>query len=295
MPIFGLFRIAERDWGPTGRMAQVEVVNSIMRALSVIETLNHQPVTSLESLHKATGMPKPTLVRLLETLISAGYVHRVSRREGYAVTEGVLRLAAGVRERDVLVDVARPLLEGFTREHKWQVSLGTREDENMLIRATTRDISPFSRDQLFLNRKVSILGSVIGRAYFAFCSEAEREIILDLILASGSPDAEAARQTNVEALVAGAREKGYAPDRIGRPGAHRSFGVPVLREAGSEEVVGSIVMFWYVSVMSEKQAVQRFLGPVRDLAERISCELAARMRGEAFGGPSVSGEAGLRH
>ena len=260
-------------------MAQVDVVNSVVRALSVVETLNHQPVTSLEALHRATGMPKPTLVRLLETLIAAGYVHKVSRREGYAVTESVLRLAAGVRERDVLVDVARPLLEAFTLEHKWQVSLATREGDSMLIRATTRHISPFSREQLFLNRKVSILGSVVGRAFFAACAEVEREVIRDLILAGDTADAEAARTINVEALVRQVRERGYAPDRVGRPGPHRSIGVPVLREAGSEQAIGSIVMFWYLSVMPEPQAVQRYLGPLHDLAARISQALQARMSG----------------
>jgi len=91
-------------------MDRDETVHSVARAFNVVEILNSRRVTSLEALHKSTGVPKPTLVRLLETLIAAGYVHRVSRREGYAVTESVLRLSAGVRDRDVLVDVARPLM-----------------------------------------------------------------------------------------------------------------------------------------------------------------------------------------
>ena len=268
--------------GLTGRMAQVDVVNSVVRALSVVETLNHQPVTSLEALHQATGMPKPTLVRLLETLISAGYVHKVSRREGYAVTEGVLRLASGVRDRDVLVDVARPLLTGFTREHKWQVSLGTREEGEMLIRASTRNISPFSREQPFLNRRCSILGSVVGRAYFAWCAPAEREVIVELVRAQDTADGELARTTNTEALASAIRERGYAPDRIGRPGPHRSIGVPVLREAGSEEVLGSIVMFFYLSVMSERQAAERYLGALNALAGEIAAGVTRHLTAPQF-------------
>jgi IclR family mhp operon transcriptional activator len=260
--------------GLTGRMAEAELVNSVVRALSVVEALNLQPVTSLEALHRATGLPKPTLVRLLETLIAAGYVHKVSRREGYAVTESVLRLAAGVRHRDVLVDVARPLLSAFTREHKWQVSLGTREDDSMLIRATTRNISPFSREQPFLNRRVSILGSVVGRAYFAWCGAAERGVILNLVKATDGPDARAVRTTDLEALVRSIRERGYAPDRAGRPGPHRSIGVPILRQPHSEDVLGAIVMFWYLSVMPERQAAQRFVPVLNDLAGRIALGVA---------------------
>lgn len=51
-----------------------EAVNSVIRALKVLEALNRLRATSLETLHQATGLPKATLVRLLETLTGAGYV-----------------------------------------------------------------------------------------------------------------------------------------------------------------------------------------------------------------------------
>jgi IclR family mhp operon transcriptional activator len=263
-------------------MDRDETVHSVSRALSVVETLNEKQVTSLETLHRSTGVPKPTLVRLLETLIAAGYVHRVSRREGYAVTQNVLRLSAGVRHRDVLVDVARPLMEAFTHEHKWQISLGTHQHGGLLIRATTRHISPFSRDELFLNRQVSMLSSVIGRAYFAFCSEAEREFILKIAMAGESPDMMIAMNPErVEAIVEAARQQGYAGDRRDRPGPYRSLAIPVMAAGGTGEVLGALVIFWYVSVMSERQASQRYVQPLYDLADKIARGVVQVTDGEA--------------
>jgi IclR family mhp operon transcriptional activator len=254
------------------------LVHSVARAFSVVESLNRQSVTSLEGLHRETGLPKPTLVRLLDTLIEAGYVYRVSRREGYAVTESVLRLSAGVRHRDVLVDVARPLLEAFTRKHKWQVSLATYEADGMLIRATTRHISPFSREQLFLNRSVSVLGSVVGRAYFAFCPPEERQIILERAAASDTADAEVARDpAAVAEMVERVRSLGFAPDRPGRPGPYRALAIPVMSQEADGAILGSMVMFWYSSVLTDRQAAERYLDPLCAVGENISRSLHERL------------------
>jgi IclR family mhp operon transcriptional activator len=245
--------------------------------MSVIELLNRQRVTSLESLHRTTGVPKPTLVRLLETLIATGYVSKVSRKEGYAVTDSVLRLAAGVRDRDVIVHAARPLMEAFTHEQKWQVSLATYENGAMVVRATTRHISPFSRDQPSLNRQARILNSALGRAYLAFCSPREREFILTMLQSSDSAEAEFARSCErIDAMIDKIRLRRYATEPRGRPGPFRSLAIPIGGPRPGQDILGSMVMHWYGSVMSEQQAVQRYLGELYDLADQIAFDAADR-------------------
>lgn len=269
-------------------MAKDNPIQSALRALDVIKALNQQRVTPLERLHQVTGLPKSTLVRLLETLIEAGYVFRVSRREGYALTEAVLRLSAGVRHRDLVVDVARPLMEAFTRAHKWQVSLATSESDVMLVRYTTRHISPFSREEIFLNRRVAMLRSAIGRAYFAFCSAEEQELILGFLKAS-DPDqiSEIGSPERLKAMTASVRRDGYAT--IVRPALDptRSFAVPIMEPGASDRPLGSIVMFYYGSVMTEAQAVGRYLGLVQDMAAQVAAGLErARSEVEALAPPA---------
>lgn len=263
-------------------MAADANVQSALRALNVIEALNRNRVTSLEVLHGLTGLPKSTLVRLLETLIAAGYVVRVSRRDGYALTDSVLLLSAGVRHRDVLVDVARPALEAFTRKHKWQVSLATGERDCMLVRATTRDISPFAREEVFLNRRVGMLRSAVGRAYFAFCSPEERRTILKLVrTADPAQVADVGGPKAIAALVERVRRDGYAA--IVRPPADptRSLAVPVLEAGVRDRPLGAIVMFYYHSVMSEAQAAGKYLGLLQGLADQIALGLKEARAGEA--------------
>lgn len=264
-------------------MAADATVQSALRVLAVIEALNQHRVTSLEVLHGLTRLPKSTLVRLLETLIAAGYVVRVSRRDGYALTDSVLLLSAGVRHRDVLVDVARPALEAFTRKHKWQVSLATGERDSMLVRATTRDISPFAREEVFLNRQVGMLRSAVGRAYFAFCSPAERRTILKLVRTAHPEQVEELGPARaIAAMVEKVRRDGYAA--IVRPpgDATRSIAVPVLEAGATDRPLGAIVMFYYHSVMSEAEAVRKYLGLLRALADQIALGLEEARRGQTM-------------
>ena len=212
-------------------------VQSLARGLMVIDAMNRSRVSSLSALHALTGLPKSSLVRLLETLIEAGYVVRISRREGYTLTDAVLRLSSGVRHRDLVVDVARPLMEAFTRRHKWQVSLATSETDSMLVRFSTRHISPFSREENFLNRRVGMLQSAVGRAYFAWCPDEEREFVLNALRAAGDALAGPDRAADLEALLARVRADGYATIERPRSDATRSFAVPVM-EPGQDEAAG---------------------------------------------------------
>jgi IclR family transcriptional regulator, mhp operon transcriptional activator len=72
-------------------MACYARVESAWRTLELLKELSRQNVSSLDRLHRMTGLPKPTVVRLLETLISAGYVTNDRRQGGYKITSLVQR------------------------------------------------------------------------------------------------------------------------------------------------------------------------------------------------------------
>ena len=54
------------------------VIEPIARAFVVLEALNRRRSTTLSVLAAETGLKRPTLVRLLHTLIALGYAARVS-------------------------------------------------------------------------------------------------------------------------------------------------------------------------------------------------------------------------
>src|SRR5690606_916705 len=70
-------------------------VRSVERALAVLQAMNRRPVSSVDYLHKATKLPKPTLVRLLHTMVKAGYITNDARQAGYHLTSLVTSLSCG--------------------------------------------------------------------------------------------------------------------------------------------------------------------------------------------------------
>ena len=55
------------------------IIEPIRRAFLVLEALNRRRSTTLSLLSAETGLPRPTLVRLLQTLIELGYASRDTR------------------------------------------------------------------------------------------------------------------------------------------------------------------------------------------------------------------------
>lgn len=257
-------------------------IQSVMRALRVLEALNQQSVCSVETLHNLTALPKPTLIRMLGTLVKTGYVFHVSRRDGYALTEKVLRLSAGFSQYDAIVDVARPLLEEFTAANKWQLSIATLDTDAMRVRFNTRHLSPFAPDQRWLNRRVGMLESAIGRAYLAWCPEVERQSILNALQAADpalwrGPG----RRRWVEDLLETVRIRGYATIEREPGNRVRSFAIPVI-DPVSRGAIASLALFYFASAMTERQATARYLEVVCEIGRRIVDGLDRSRAGEVL-------------
>ncbi|MFZ3033450.1 MAG: DNA-binding transcriptional regulator [Parvibaculum sp.] len=246
-------------------------IQPIIRALQVLEALNLKTQMTLAALNEATGLPKSTLVRLLDTLIAGGYVHRVSRRAGYAVAERALRLSGGFRHADRVVEAARPFLSALTAEHKWPIGMATPEGDQMIVRASTRQESPFATDNDYLGERVPMLVSALGRVYFAFCAEEERETLLALMRNSKARRNALARdETAVARLVEAIRAQGFAstapmPDR-----PVTGLAVPVMEDG---RAVAAITMRYFGSAMTEAEAARRYLAPMQRAAAAIASGL----------------------
>ena len=251
-------------------------IQSIVRVLIVMEALNRRNISSVDVLHSITGLPKPTLIRILGTLIGAGYIFHVSRRDGYVLTEKILRLSAGFRYHDAIVDIARPLLEAFTEEHKWQLSIATLDADAMRVRFNTRHLSPFSPEQRYLNKRLGMLNSALGRAYLAYCSDIERDSIIKLIRAAQREgDGQVRDFENFDPLIETIRTRRYAIAERQPGDPVRSFAVPILLGNAREGVLGSIALFYFGSVMTEAQATNLFLDKVYAIGQRITDALSA--------------------
>ena len=116
------------------------------------------------------ALPRPTVVRLLHTLIALGYAARVSREQGYRLTDRVLGLSESIRFVDHLVDAAIPHMRRFTAEHGWPLYLATLERRRHHHPPFDRAGEPDGvRGRGPQHAAGPLLISALGRAWLAFC------------------------------------------------------------------------------------------------------------------------------
>jgi IclR family mhp operon transcriptional activator len=248
------------------------VTESVRRSFALMEALSRRRNSSVRDLTGESGLPRPTVVRLLQTLIGLGYVVRVSRQEGYRLTDRVLGLAESIRFVDHLVDAAIPHMSRFTAEHGWPLYLATLSYGAITIRHSTAPESPRAFEGAELNAKRPILISALGRAWLAFCSEEERRSILRDI-----GGLTRRQEIALDQQLARVRQQGIAFTRLSRPTRLHGIAVPVMQGgAQGDRVIASLTMRFPHSAMSEAEVAQRFGRRLQALARTIANDTARR-------------------
>src|SRR5260221_6574333 len=146
MPLGGTpaFRFAMPGLLPTRdpSMPRSEAIRALQRGLQVLQALQANAIASLHEIHLATGISKPSLLRILNTLEHAGYV---SRR----LVDGHYRISAFVRmgrkrdRYDRVAEAAAPVLDRLCQKVRWPSDLMVPAGCEMERLETNHHYSPF--------------------------------------------------------------------------------------------------------------------------------------------------------
>jgi IclR family mhp operon transcriptional activator len=249
-------------------------IRSVERAIDVLQALNRRPLSTLHDLHRETGLPKPSIVRLLRTLESKGLAAQSSSYGTYQLLGGVKSLASGFHHEPLIIEVAEEIMIDFTRREGWPLALTLFDINAMVIRASTIPYTSLSLLHSSLNNRLSLISHALGRAFLANSSPREQEILLEIARQSDDPEDRAAHDAEAMArLIAKVRERGYASrDPMIEP---RSISIAVpVRDNG--KVIATLGLTWITAAMSLQDGVDRHLPALLAMADAISRELAAR-------------------
>lgn len=253
-------------------MPSYEPVTALLRGLAVLEAVAAKGPATIKGLHAATGIPKATLVRILETLIHAGYARGSGGdRPAYALTARALGLAGGFDQGRHLAAVVGPVLTEFQRSIPWPSDLGVFDRDAMVILETSRQPGVLSVSRQ-VGSRVPAARTALGRAYLAFLPDAERrETVAGLRRATGEPkDAK-----RFETLLQAVRARGYASsDRENRPDI-RALAAPVM---DGSRVVASVNVIVVAEAVSMAELDRRYARPLLSVSKKMSAALAAAER-----------------
>lgn len=242
-------------------------VNAVCRALHVLKVLNRRRIATVNAIHADTGIPRPTIVRMLETLMHEGYVVRDNMCGGYRVTEQVAELSEGYSGISRVIEVARPLSIGLTRKIKWPIGLGVLDDDAIEILYWTGTISPVVHTNTVLRKRPDLFKSAMGRAYMAFCDDEERERHIVRIRKSFSMEFGAKEELAFRNRLDRIRRAGYAVrDPRTEPLRMTTLGVPIMER---DKVAAVMSVSFFKSSVDPARVKEDVLAPLLDARTNI--------------------------
>jgi len=249
-------------------------IRSVERAIDLLQALNRRPLSTLHDLHRETGLPKPTIVRLLRTFERKGLARQSSSYGTYQLLGGVKSLSSGFHHEPMIIEVAEPIMIDFTKAEGWPLALALFDINAVVVRASTIPYTSLSLLHSSLNRRFSLISRALGRAFLAYSNPSEQKMLLEIARHSDDPEDMAARDSvAVGRLISQTRERGYATRNPMIDPRSLSIAVPVHDNG---HVVASLGLTWIAAAMSLQEGIDRYLPQLFRTADAISNTMAER-------------------
>jgi IclR family transcriptional regulator, mhp operon transcriptional activator len=258
-------------------MASFQPVTAALRALDVLLAVNRLKEASVGDIHRETGLNRPTVVRMLETLIHAGFVSRRPSQPVYLPTGRTLDLSSGYQKHEEMALAAAPTLARLHKALQWPSDVAVFDRDAMVVARTSR-----GEGFVHFNRRpgyrAPLLGTSLGLAFLGFCDDETRDAALAALGESSDPWNALARQPEtLRRLLATVRRNGYAvmdKDYSERSynGTASAVGVPILLGG---RPVGSLNLMFLRDAIDEAGVIARFIAPLQQASAAVAEALAA--------------------
>lgn len=258
------------------RDSDYTTVRGLSRGLAVLNALNRLDGGANPSqLAELTGLHRTTVRRLLETLQGEGYVRRSDSDDSFRLALKVRELSEGFRDEQWISAIAAPLLADLLQKVVWPTDICTLDVDAMVVRETTHRFSRLSFHRSMVGRRLPLLETATGLAYLAYCSEAEREQVIQLLAQREAPEYRLARDpVALDNVLRKVRHRGYAENFMAwnREEKIASIAIPLL--AGGR-LLGCLNLVYVAKAMSIEQAAKRYLPALEEFASEVQKQLAA--------------------
>jgi DNA-binding IclR family transcriptional regulator len=209
------------------------LVQGLARGLTVLRAFRPGETSlSNSELAERTGLAKPTISRLTQTLTALGYLQFVARTGRYQLGAGVVALCHSLLVGMPHRIVARPVLQDLADSSRLLASLGMRDQVEMLTIETARH--PHMRPARFdLGSRLPIETTSMGRAYLFGLLVDERETLLRRMRLQHSRDEWRSIRARIDAAFESIAKRGFCISLGDRRPDVFAVGAPVLTPDGT--------------------------------------------------------------
>lgn len=244
----------------------MKTVTSLQRGLQVLRIINETGGCQIKTLEAMLDLPKPTIVRMVATLVAAGYVWK-DQAGIYKVSAKVLSLSNRYDADEGLLMAARPVLARLRGETAWPSDLAAFDGDAMVILDTGEDPGTFGLNRARGSR-LPVLTTSLGRAYLAFREPEAREALLaHLFRREASRSRAGLTMSWLKRKLDETKAQGYAAADGEYLKNTRAIAVPIL--VGGRPVA-TINLMTVITAMEMPEVERRFVAPLMAAARQIS-------------------------
>ncbi|EIE97976.1 IclR family transcriptional regulator [Saccharomonospora glauca] len=244
-------------------------VQSLQRAFELLERLaDTGGEASLSELAASSGLPMPTIHRLIRTLVTLGYVRQNTNRR-YALGARLIRLGENASLQ--FGTWARPLLAELVDEVGETANLAVLERDEVVYVAQVATQRHSMRMFTEVGRRLLPHGTGVGKAMLATLDPADARALLER---TGMPAYTEHTHTDVDAFLrhlADITEQGYALDS-----SEQELGVRCIAVAVPDAPTPTAVSVSGPEGRLTDEAVRGIAPAVQRTAQRLSEQLATR-------------------
>jgi len=196
---------------------------AVDRALDIIELLAaSERYLALSEIVKRTGIPRQSLIRILNTLCNRGIVDRGGQRGFYGLGMKLLYLGNRLQDNIKLCSVARPFMQGLAEKSHKNIELST-FDQDQLVLIDQIEGTEGIRLYTHIGSAYPYFHAVaVGKIYLAHMEPEKRHKVLDKIGLPAVTEHTITDMNVLEMELLKVREEGYAfEDQELRKGVRR--------------------------------------------------------------------------
>jgi len=257
-------------------MNGVKTIEGLRRGLQVLSALKFSSAASLTELHRETGLPKATLLRILKTLLEEGWVERHEVGNRYVLCSEGRSADPQENWRSRLNTLTAPHRAALQKQVPWPIEVAVRDGTSMLVLDWRRPTNGLAANYRALGVRPHMLISSLGRCYLAFCDAEEREEILSKLARSTQvPNRLASKPETIKRLIADAKQLGYTKRDASEvegdsPERFEAIAVPIFCNG---RLVATMACAWLQTITSEREIVSAYLKRLQNTALAIQNEL----------------------
>lgn len=166
-----------------------DTVSALERGISVLRCFSEErPVLGYADIARITGIPRPTVNRLVATLHGLGMLKSAPAADRFMLGPGVVSLArVFLGSLDVRAS-ARQIMQTMADEMSASVYLAVRDGMEMVLIEACRPRSSILAPRLDVGSRAPLANSALGRAYLSALDDGARAQLVDSLRLLRGPE-----------------------------------------------------------------------------------------------------------